>query len=235
LAARDNRKTIKQIDLIKSIEKVMLGAERKSHLLTIEEKKIASYHEAGHALVSSVLPHADPVHKVSVVSRGRAAGYTLKLPIEERHLYTRTHFIDELAVSLGGYAAEKMVFDDITTGASDDISRSTDIARALVTKYGMSEKIGPVAYGDRGEEVFLGRGYVAEQHYSEDVAKEIDEEVRKFMGDALKEAKDVIKKHRSALDRIAEILIERETIERDEFEDVISSFGIKPKKQAVPL
>jgi len=231
LAARENRKTIKQIDMIRSIEKVMLGSERKSHLLSKEEKAIASYHEAGHALVSSVLEHSDPVHKVSVVSRGRAAGYTLKLPLEERHLYTKSHFTDELAVSLGGYAAEKLIFNDITTGASDDISRATDVARSLVTRYGMSDKIGPVAFGEKNENVFLGREFGHEKNYSEDVAKEIDEEVRQFMYVAYKKAEDTIKENKKLLDAIGNALIERETVERDEFDKLLKSHGIKPKKE----
>ncbi|MBU2109658.1 ATP-dependent zinc metalloprotease FtsH [Patescibacteria group bacterium] len=231
LAAREERKMISQYDLIRSIEKVMLGPERKSHLLTIEEKKIAAYHEAGHALAASVLPHADPVHKVSVVSRGKAAGYTLKLPLEERHLYTKSHFIDELAVSLGGYAAEKFVFGDLTTGAADDLCRATDVARALITKYGMSEKIGPVAFEGREGNIFIGRDFYTEKNYSEDVAKEIDKEVKSFMENAFKDATKVLQKHREALNAIAEKLIEKETIERDEFDEILKSFRIKLKKQ----
>lgn len=231
LAAREERKMISQYDLIRSIEKVMLGPERKSHLLSVEEKKIAAYHEAGHALVASVLPHADPVHKVSVVSRGKAAGYTLKLPLEERHLYTKSHFIDELAVSLGGYAAEKLVFGDLTTGAADDISRATDVARALITKYGMSDKIGPVAFEGREGNIFIGRDFYTEKNYSEDVAKEIDKEVKSFMENACKDATKVLQKHREILNAIAERLIEKETIERDEFDEILKSFRIKLKKQ----
>ena len=163
LAAREERKKVSQFDLIRSIEKVLLGPERKSHLLTIEEKKIASYHEAGHALVSSVLKHADPVHKVSVVSRGRAAGYTLKLPLEEKHLYSRAHFLDEISVALGGYLAEKMIFGDITTGASDDLRHAMEIARALVMKYGMSETIGPVAWGAEASRYSWAKDFMAEK------------------------------------------------------------------------
>ena len=231
LAARSGRKKIIQDDLIRSIEKVMLGPERKSHLLSVEEKEIVSYHEAGHAIVASVMPHADPVHKVSIVSRGRAAGYTLKLPIVERRLFSRKHFLDELAVALGGYAAEKIIFNDLTTGAANDIKIATDVARALVTKYGMSEKIGPVALGGAEELVFLGREISTEKSYSEEVAKEVDEEVSKFMNDAEKTARDVLKKHSKALDAIAKKLIEKETIEREEFDSLIKSFGIKLKKQ----
>ncbi|NOY35874.1 MAG: ATP-dependent zinc metalloprotease FtsH [bacterium] len=230
LVARKGRKEINQDDLIVSIEKVMLGPERKSHLLSVDEKKIASYHEIGHALVASVLPNADPVQKVSVVSRGKAAGYTLKLPAEERHLYSKKHFLDELAVSLGGYAAEKIIFDDITTGASDDLYRASDVARALVTKYGMSDKIGPVAFGAKEGVMFLGREMGGEKNYSEDVAKEIDGEIKRFMNEALDRAKEVLEKNRKALDAITSRLIEKETIEREEFDKLLLEHGIKPKK-----
>ncbi|MEW5907794.1 MAG: ATP-dependent zinc metalloprotease FtsH [Patescibacteria group bacterium] len=231
LAARAGRKKISQNDLIRSIEKVMLGPERKSHLLTKDEKKIASYHEAGHALVASVLPNADPVHKVSVVSRGRAAGYTLKLPLEERHLFSKSHFLDEIAVALGGYAAEKIIFNDITTGAADDLYRATEMARDLITRYGMSEKIGPVAYEGREGMVFLGRDFYTERNYSEEMAKEIDKEVKKIMYNALKRAGAVFLKYRPTLEKVAMELIEKETLERSEFEKIITEAGIKLKKE----
>ena len=229
LVAREGRKEITQDDLTRSIEKVMLGPERKSHILTQKEKKISSYHEAGHALVTATLPNADPIHKVSVVARGRAAGYTLKLPIEEKHLYSRSHFLDELTVALGGYASERIIFKDVTTGASDDIKNATDIARSLVTKYGMSERIGPVALGEESGMVFLGKELGADRNYSEDVAKAVDEEVSILMKDALVRADELLKKHRPALDAIAEKLIKDESIERDEFESLMENFGIKKK------
>jgi len=233
LAAREERKKVSQFDMIRSIEKVLLGPERKSHLLTVEEKKIASYHEAGHALVSSVLKNADPVHKVSVVSRGRAAGYTLKLPLEERHLYSKAHFLDEISVALGGYLAEKMIFGDITTGASDDLRHAMEIARALVMKYGMSETIGPVAWGGRSEPIFLGKDFMAEKNYSEAVAKEIDAEITKIITASQEAAKDALLKHKELLNDIANTLIEKETIENEEFNAIISKRGIKPKKLEV--
>jgi len=229
--ARENRKKISQFDLIRSIEKVLLGPERKSHLLTIKEKEIASYHEAGHAVITSVLPHTDPVHKVSVVSRGRAAGYTLKLPLEERHLYSKLHFLDEIAVALGGYAAEKMIFKDITTGAADDLRHATEIARSLVMTYGMSDKIGPVSLGEKSDLVFLGRELGMEKMYSDETAREIDNEISKIMNNADKKAKEVLTKHKDALEKIAKILIEKETIERDEFEKIIGEFGIEPRRK----
>ncbi|MBT3283053.1 ATP-dependent zinc metalloprotease FtsH, partial [bacterium] len=158
LAAREDRKQVAQFDLIRSIEKVMLGPERKSHVLSKREKEITAYHEAGHALVASVLPYADPVHKISIISRGRAAGYTLHLPFEDRKMQSRKEFIDDIAVSLGGYLAEKMVFDDLTTGASNDLQVLTALARNMVTKYGMSDKMGPVALEGGNGQAMFGEG-----------------------------------------------------------------------------
>ncbi len=221
LAARENRKKVGQMDLTKSIEKVMLGPERKSHILTQEEKKISAYHEAGHALVAASVPHADPVHKVSIVSRGRAGGYTLKLPSEDRHLFSRTHFLGELAVSLGGYAAEKVVFDEITTGASDDLKKATDLARNLVTRFGMSEKVGPVSLGEREEMIFLGRELGTERNYSEETARLIDSEGKRLMDDARGHAEEILTRRRAKLDEIASVLIEKETIEREEFAELV--------------
>lgn len=218
LAARQDRKKVGQMDLITSIEKVLLGPERKSRLLTQEEKKISAYHEAGHALVAASLTHADPVHKISIVSRGRAAGYTLKLPTEDRHLYSRSHFLDEIASALGGYVAEKLVFDERTTGASDDLRKATDMARSLVTRFGMSEKVGPMALGEKEELIFLGRELTTEKNYSEDTARLIDQEIKHIIDGAHKIALEILTRRRAKLDAIAQVLIEKETIEREEFD-----------------
>src|SRR3989344_2013699 len=226
LAATQGRKEVTQLDLINSIEKVMLGPERKSHILSDAEKKISAYHEAGHALVAAALPETDPVHKISIISRGRAAGFTLKLPTEDRHLYSKTHFLSELAVSLGGYASEQVVFNELTTGASDDLKKATDLARALVTKYGMSEKVGPLAFGGHEENVFLGRDFGGTKDYSESFASLIDDEVSKFMKNALKMAKEVLIKHRKALDALANKLITEETVERDEFAAFVKAYVV---------
>lgn len=223
LAARAGKKEINELDLMQSIDKVILGPERKGHVINDEEKKISAYHEAGHALVAASLPNADPVHKVSVISRGRALGYTLKLPTYDRHLYSRSHFMDELAVSLGGYAAEEVVFGELTTGASDDIRKATAIARDLVQRYGMSKKIGPVAFSDSGETVFLGKELGVERAYSEETAAIIDKEVTSFMKKAFDTAKQVIRTRRDKLDEIARKLIEKETIERDEFAQIMGT------------
>ena len=185
--------------------------------MSVAEKKISAYHEAGHALVAAAMPETDPVHKISIIARGRAAGFTLKLPLEDRHLYSKTHFVSELAVSLGGYAAEQVVFDELTTGASDDLKKATDLARALVTKYGMSEKVGPLAFGGHEENVFLGRDFGGGKDYSESTGNLIDAEVSRFMKNAFKMAKEVLTKHRKALDTLANKLITEETVERDEF------------------
>ncbi len=229
LAARENRTTVSQYDLIRSIEKVMLGPERRSHILSKKEKELTAYHEAGHALVASVLPHADPVHKISIISRGRAAGYTLKLPIEDKKLQSKNEFLDDIAMSLGGYVTEKMVFGDLTTGPSNDLQVSTAMARDMVTKYGMSENIGPMALESSGGKALFGRG-VDEKEYSEEVGALIDKEVSKIMKEAYARAEEIIKNHRPLLDTIAKRLIEVENIERDEFESILIANGIQPKR-----
>ena len=231
LAARENRKKVFQLDLIHAIEKVMLGPERKSHLLSKKEKEITAYHEAGHALVASVLPYADPVHKVSIVARGRAGGYTLKLPLEERKLQSKNEFLDDIAMSLGGYVAEKMIFGDVTTGPSSDLQVATNLARAMVTRWGMSDILGPVAFhGDGGKSQW---GMPEEKEYSETVAAKIDAEVSRIINDGLKSAEKVLTENKKVLAAIANKLIEVETLEQEEYDKVIIAHGIKPKKLEV--
>jgi len=229
LAAREERKKVSQYDLIRSVEKVMLGPERKSHVLSQKEKKITAYHEAGHALVASVLPYSDPVHKVSIIARGHAGGYTLKLPLQERRLQSKKEFLDDIAVSLGGYVAEQMVFGDLTTGPSSDLQVATALARDMVTKYGMSEKLGPVALEGMGGKVIFGRG-VGDGEYSESISTEIDGEVSHIINEAYKKAENVLSEHKKVLDAIADKLIEIETLERDDFEKLLILHGIEPKK-----
>jgi len=200
-----------------------LGPERKSHILSEKEKKIAAYHEAGHALVASFLPEAEPIRKISIVARGRAAGYTLKLPTQEKRLKTKSEFLSELATLLGGYAAEKLVFGEITTGAANDLEKASTLARKLVKEYGMSEKLGPVAFGEKEELVFLGKELGEQRNYSEKVAAKIDEEVSSFIAEARDSAKKILKKKRKLLDKIAKTLAEKETIEREEFEKLIKT------------
>ncbi len=228
LAARENRKKVSQFDLIRAIEKVMLGPERKSHLLTETEKKITAYHEAGHALVASVLPYADPVHKVSIVSRGSAGGYTLKLPLEDRKLQSKKEFLDDIAMSLGGYVAERMIFGDVTTGPSSDLQVSSNLARAMVTRWGMSDEIGPIALAENTKNAW-SEGSTKE--FSEALAEKVDHEVTSIIKNALKVAEEVLAEHRKALDAIAEKLMEVETLEQEEYEKIIIAHGILPKKK----
>ena len=221
LAARKDQKTITQLDLINSIEKVLLGPERKSHIYSKKEKEIAAYHEAGHALVNASLKHTNPVHKVSIISRGMAGGYTLTMPTEDKHLHSRSEFIEELSVLLGGYCAEKLIFNEITTGASNDLKVASGLAKDLATKYGMSEKFGPIAFNDHEELVFLGKEISEGKTYSEKVASEIDEEIKKFIHDARIVAEKILKIKKTKLVLIAKELIAKETIEKDEFADLM--------------
>lgn len=230
LAARENRTKVAQYDLIRSIEKVMLGPERKSHILSKKEKELTAYHEAGHALISSVLPYADPVHKISIISRGRAAGYTLHLPLEDRKMQSRKQFLDDIAVSLGGYVAERMIYGDTTTGPSNDLQVSTALARDMVTKYGMSDKIGVLALESGGGKALFGRG-VDDGSFSERMSNEVDAEVQRIMKECLDKAEEVLTKHRTVLEAITKRLVETETMEQSEYEDLIKSFGIIPKKK----
>jgi len=219
LAARRNKSQISQEEILESIEKVLLGPERKSHILSKKEKEIAAYHEAGHALVASFLPEAEEVRKVSIVARGLAAGYTLKMPSEERKIKTRSQFLAELSTLLGGYVAEKIKFGDITTGASNDLKNASELARKLVKEYGMSD-LGPIAFGEREEMIFLGRE-TEQRNYSEKIAVQIDEEVEKFIKNAKNQAEKILNQKRKLLEKIAQTLIEKETIEKEEFESLI--------------
>jgi cell division protease FtsH len=228
LAARKNRKEVIQQDIFDSIEKVLLGPERRSRVLSVKEKEITAYHEAGHALVTTSIKNADPVHKVSIIARGRAGGYTLKLPIEETYLRTKSQFMADLAVLLGGYISEQVTFGDISTGAANDLQIASDLARKLVTKFGMSEKIGPITYGKTEELVFLGREIATEKNYSEKIAGEIDKEVRNIIEKARDLAKKIIVSRNRVLKAIAKKLIEKETLEREEFDTLIKSFKLRP-------
>lgn len=230
LAARENRSKIGQFDLIRSIEKVMLGPERRSHVLSKKEKEITAYHEAGHAIAASVLPYSDPVHKISIIARGRAGGYTLKLPFEERRLQSRLEFLDDIAVSLGGYVAEQMMFGDFTTGASNDLQVATALARNMVTLYGMSDKIGPVALEGAMGRTMFGQG-VGDRDYSEKVASEIDAEVSRIMTEARQKTTELLTSHRKALEAVAKRLIEAETIEQEEYNNILVANGIELKKE----
>jgi cell division protease FtsH len=225
LAAREKRKQVGQFDLIRSIEKVMLGPERKSHVMSKRERLVTAYHEVGHALVASVLPYADPVQKISVISRGRAAGYTLKLPDEDRKMHTRKEFLDDIAMTLGGYVTEQMVFDDLSTGPSNDLQVVANLARDMVTKYGMSDTLGPVAWEGTGGRL-IGGGMSEDRGYSPQVAKAIDDEVSRIIEEGKSRAREILQKYRTALDNISVRLAEVETLEREEYEALLKQEGI---------
>ena len=235
LAARRVKHQVFQEELLESIEKVLLGPERKSHILSKKEKEIAAYHEAGHALVSASLPGAEPIRKISIIARGMAAGYTLKMPTEERKMKTKSEFLAEMATLLGGYCAEKIKFGEITTGATNDLERASELARKLVKEYGMSS-LGPISFGEREELAFLGREFETGRNYSEKVATQIDEEVAKFIKDAETQAKKILTHKKNLLEKIAKTLIEKETIEKKEFEELMGKKEIeKIKPIAKPL
>jgi cell division protease FtsH len=232
LAARRNKKAIGQEELEESIERVIAGPERKSRLITDAEKQIIAHHEAGHAVVMQAIPECDPVHKVSIISRGMMGGYTLALPEEDRTVRGRREYMAELAGLLGGRAAEEIVFNDITTGAASDMERATKTARNMVTRWGMSDRLGPMVYGQKEELIFLGREISEQRDYSDQVANEIDEEVRKIVNGAFEEAKNILNKYRDVLERVSQRLIEVETIDEDEFNRLFPA--PTPKRSGTP-
>ncbi|MBP9802306.1 ATP-dependent zinc metalloprotease FtsH [Patescibacteria group bacterium] len=222
MTARKNEKVISQITVLDSIEKVMLGPERKSHILSEKEKKITAYHEAGHAVVAHYLKNADPVHKISIISRGRAAGYTINLPDTDKKMHSYADFIDDMAVLLGGRMAEKIFFDEVTTGASNDLERATAIARSLITQFGMNETLGFRTFGKKEEMVFLGKEIHERRDYSEKTAENIDHEISKYVQEASETAKKIITQYREQMEKIVKVLIEKETIEKEEFESLVA-------------
>ncbi len=233
LAARRNKKVIGQSEFEEAIERVIAGPERKSRLISEDEKRIVAYHEAGHAVVMHSIPESDPVQKVSIIARGMAGGYTLSLPEEDRTLMPRKKLLADLTGLLGGRAAEELVFDDITSGASNDIERVTQVARMMVTRLGMSETLGPMVYGQKEELIFLGREISEQRDYSEAIAEQIDREVRKLVNEAYERSRAILREHRDALDRIAARLLEVETISREEFEQLFPSPVSKRKSTPV--
>jgi cell division protease FtsH len=216
LAAKRNKKTIGLAELEESIDRVMAGPERKSRVISPKEKEITAYHESGHALVAKMLPHADPVHKVTIITRGMMAGYTRFLPTEDRYLWTRSQLNDKLASMLAGHASEELIFNEMTTGSRSDIEQATKIARKMVTEWGMSEKLGPRTFGRREELIFLGREVTEQKDYSESTAQEIDEEVQAIIQHAYDVAKRILAENRAKLVQLAEALITRETLEGEE-------------------
>ncbi|MCI0520777.1 MAG: ATP-dependent zinc metalloprotease FtsH [Chloroflexi bacterium] len=233
LAARRNKKVIGQPEMEEAIERVIAGPERKSRLISQEEKRIVAYHEAGHAVVMNAIPEADPVQKVSIIARGMAGGFTLALPEDDRTLTPRKKLLADMIGLLGGRAAEFLVFDDITSGASNDLERVTRMARAMVTRLGMSDSLGPMVYGQKEELIFLGREISEQRDYSEAVAEEIDEEVRRLVGEAYHKAKEILMQYRDRLDAVAHRLLEVETINREEFEGIFPT--PLPKNSGTPV
>ena len=237
LAARRSKTQVYQQEFLESIEKVLLGPERKSHILSVKEKEIAAFHEAGHALVSVSIPDTEPIRKISIISRGMAAGYTLKMPSEDRRITSKEDFLAEMATLLGGYCAEIIKFNQITTGASNDLKQASELARKLVKEYGMSA-LGPIVFGEKEELIFLGKEISEQRNYSEEIAAKIDKEVEKFIMDAQKKALSILKKEKAMLNKIAQTLITKETIEKEEFEELIKNGKTetsKPKKESKPF
>ncbi len=222
LAARQNKTQVFQEEFLEAIEKVMLGPERKSHILSKKEKEITAYHEAGHALVSASIPDTDPVRKISIISRGNAGGYTFKVQSEENKLRTKTQFLAEIAMLMGGMCAERLMFGEMTTGASNDLEKASHLARKIVKEWGMSS-LGPISFGDKEEMVFLGKEISEQRNYSETVATKIDKEIEEILRSAEKRATEIITKRKDMLEKIAKVLIEKETIEKEEFEKIMNN------------
>jgi cell division protease FtsH len=231
LTARRRKPQITLSELEEAIDRVIAGPERKSRVMTDEEKRLIAYHETGHALVGWALPMADPVHKVTIVARGRSLGHTLALPTHDKHLVRRSELVDQLAMLLGGRTAEEVIYADPTTGAANDIEKATGIARRMVMEYGMSDRLGPMQYGKPGGEVFLGRDYVRQQDYSDEVAAFIDEEVRRLINAAHEEARLIVDTHREAMERMVGILLEKETVGPEEVAEIFSDV---PKWEHAP-
>jgi len=237
LSARNGRKKIGMKELEDAIDRVIGGPERKTRVMSEKEKLVIAYHEGGHALVGHVLPHADPVHKVSIVARGRALGWTMSLPTEDKYLVSRSELVDQLAVLMGGRTAEELIFEEVTTGAANDIEKASEIARAMVTQYGMSEVLGPLQLGEKNQEVFLGRDFGHQANYSDEMAARIDGEVRKLIDGAHDEAVAILRAHRSTLDRLASALVDQETLDTTELMRILGDLPpwATKAKAKVPL
>ena len=230
LAARWGKKAVGMNEVEEAIDRVMAGPERKTRVMSEREKRVIAYHEGGHALVAHVLPNTDPVHKISVIPRGRALGYTLTLPEEDKFLMTREELADELAMLMGGRVAEELIVGDITTGAANDIERATKVAKQMVTEYGMSDALGPLTFGQKQHEVFLGRDFQNQPDYSDSVAFEIDNEIRRLIDEAHDEALEILREGRVKLDELAAMLIERETLGREEVEAFLADIPKRPQR-----
>ena len=232
LTARENRKVISSTDVDEAIDRVMAGPQRKSRLMSEEERRVTAYHEGGHALVAHALPHTDPVHKITILPRGRALGYTMVLPDEDKYSTTRNQMLDQLAYTMGGRAAEELVFHDPTTGASNDIEKATTLARAMVTQYGMTEKLGAIKFGSGDAAPFMGRDYGHQRDYSEELAATIDQEIKALIGQAHEEAYEILIENRSILDALVEELLEKETLQKEEIAVIFKHVASRPKRPA---
>lgn len=219
-------------ELEEASERVVAGPERKSKVISDKERKLTAYHEAGHALVGMLLPNADPVHKVSIIPRGRAGGYTLMLPKEDRYYATRSELLDQLKTFLGGRVAEELVLKEISTGAQNDLERATDLVRKMITQWGMSENLGPITFGRRQEQVFLGRDIAQDRNYSEEVAYAIDQEVRRLIEEAYAKTQEILRTNMAKLELMANALLERETLEAHELEELMKDGAISEKQAA---
>jgi cell division protease FtsH len=213
-------------ELEDSIERVIAGPEKKARTISDFEKKLVSYHEAGHGLVAALLPHTDPLHKISIIPRGRAGGYTLLLPKEDRHYMTRSHLLNQVTMLLGGRMAEKLILNEISTGAQNDLERATELVRKMITEFGMSDELGPLTFGKKQEQIFLGRDIARDRNYSEAVAYSIDKEARRIIEECYHEAEKLLKENIDALHRIAQTLMEKETIDAQEFADILREVGL---------
>jgi cell division protease FtsH len=231
LSARHSKKKLDMEEMEEAIDRVLAGPERRTRLISDKEKQIIAYHESGHALLAHVLPNADPVHKISIIPRGQALGYTLTLPTEDKYLVTKSELVDELAMLLGGRVAEEMTFGELTTGDQNDIEKATKLARKMVCEFGMSEKLGPLTLGQKQGEVFLGRDFSSHQDYSDQVAFEIDQEIRRLVDEAYTQAETILKENRERLDVIAKALIERETLEKEDLLAILAGEELAPAKQ----
>ncbi|OQA18143.1 MAG: ATP-dependent zinc metalloprotease FtsH [bacterium ADurb.Bin363] len=221
LAARLDKKTIEMEDLEEAIERVIAGPERKSRVIIDKEKIMLAYHEGGHALVAKIIPHTDPVHKVTILPRGMALGYTLHLPEEDRHLVTRSKLLSDMTVLLGGRIAEELRFNEMSTGAADDLKKVTEIAHRIVCEYGMSKNLGPRTFGKKQKQIFLGRDIYEDRNYSEEIAKKIDEEIKKIVEERYNIAREVIENNMDKLKKIVDILLEKEVIEKEELDKIV--------------
>src|SRR5207244_392996 len=238
LAARHGKKVIEQDDLEEGIMRVIAGPEKKARLLSEKEQRITAYHEMGHALVGHFLENTNPIHKITIVSRGQALGLTISLPTEDRYMQTKTALLEEIAMTLGGRAAEELVFNEVTTGAANDLEKVTSTSKQMIMRFGMSEKLGPRVLGRNQDMPFLGREMAAEPDYSEEIAREIDDEIRRVIEDAHSRARAVLEEHTPELHKLSEILIERETIDKDQFERLLAGESFedvfREEEEAVP-